>query len=542
MYGLEKVDRNKLGKELYDTMNDLVSFGYRYPGSKAEKKAASYILKKLNESGINAVYEEYEARCYKYTKQIVKLTQPGDDDLTFESHPVWLSKGGSVTGPVINIGYGIEPVEKWIDKVKGKIVVMRSKIFMTVFPTQLVNHIYRAVEDGGALGFVAWIDAPCGIRSRYDEIHEDHYTYGKIPGAILSREDGMMLDACINDMGDGAEITIESDGEVFWDKSGDIFAIIPGNEKVLAVQTHYDSTHWGAVDNAAANAAWIFAAKAIAKLEDDHPTVMLCGNSGHENCIGARHFMKRHADLIAKTYACINFDGLASTGYSWSERGVIPTGRDDLRFVHTSDNPMLLKMICEKLEKYKMLPANYAPLSTSIANEDLEGMFYDLKIPTLLVIGKRIWYHSDHDTPDKIEPEQMARAALCHLEMIMELLMMDSAELKKNDRRPHEEVVDAMIPENRTLREECGLDHGFTFNIIPETPKTGERVYMYQTSVVHDPGVIIDTVWDFGDNASPGKGQFTSHVYEKKGRYTVTVTVNDDKGNAIRYKRALWIK
>ena len=39
MYGLEKVDRNKLGKELYDTMNDLVSFGYRYPGSKAEKKA-----------------------------------------------------------------------------------------------------------------------------------------------------------------------------------------------------------------------------------------------------------------------------------------------------------------------------------------------------------------------------------------------------------------------------------------------------------------------------------------------------------------------
>ena len=128
------------------------------------------------------------------------------------------------------------------------------------------------------------------------------------------------------------------------------------------------------------------------------------------------------------------------------------------------------------------------------------------------VYKRQIWYHSDHDTPDKIEPEQMARAALCHLEMIMELLMMDSAELKKNDRRPHEEVVDAMIPENRTLREECGLDHGFTFNIIPETPKTGERVYMYQTSVVHDPGVIIDTVWDFGDNASPGKGQFTSHV------------------------------
>ena len=67
-------------------------------------------------------------------------------------------------------------------------------------------------------------------------------------------------------------------------------------------------------------------------------------------------------------------------------------------------------------------------------------------------------------------------------------------------------------------------------------------MYMYQTSVVHDPGVIIDTVWDFGDDTKPERGQFTSHTYEKKGRYKVNVTVNDDKGNAVKYERTLWIK
>ncbi len=535
------MEKESLGKELYKCMEELVSFGYRYPGSEGEKQAAQFIIRELKEAGIQAEYDEYKARCYRYTKQTVK-TMAADSTYEFDAHPIWFSAGGRVSAPVIHVGYGIQPVEEWLDQVKGKIVFMESKIFMTVFPTQLVNHIYRAVEDAGAAGFVAWIDAPCGIKPRYDEIHEDHYDYGKIPGAIICREDGMMLDSLIRDAKGELELVIESDGETYTDQSGDIFGIIPGNKEILAVQTHYDSTHHGAVDNAAANAAWIYALKELAAMEEDHPTIMICGNSGHENCIGARHFMERHKELITKTYACINFDGLASIGYSWSGRGVIPTGRDDLRFVHTSDNPVLLAMACEKLEKYHMLPATYAPLSTSIANEDLEGMFYDLKIPTILMIGKPIWYHSDHDTPDKVTPEQIGRAALCHLEIIRELLAVDPEELLAADRLSHKEVTERLIPTEMALEEECCENRGFTFNIIPPLPAVGERVYMYQTSVVHDAGVIIDTIWDFGDGSEPGRGQFTNHTFGSAGRKNVTVTCYDNHGHVAKYARTLWVK
>lgn len=535
------MDRENLGQTLYRCMEELVSFGYRYPGSDAEKKAAKYIIKELKEAGIQAEYEEYEARCYRYTKQTVKAVA-ADNAYEFEAHPIWFSAGGRVSAPVIHVGYGIQPVEEWLDQVKGKIVFMESKIFMTVFPTQLVNHIYRAVEDAGAAGFIAWVDAPCGIRPRYDEIHEDHYDYGKIPGAIICREDGIMLDSLIRDSGGDLELVIESDGETYTDMSGDIFGIIPGSGEILAVQTHYDSTHHGAVDNAAANAAWIYVLKELAALKGAHPTIMLCGNSGHENCIGARHFMKRHKELINRTYACINFDGLASIGYSWSERGVIPTGRDDMRFVHTSDNPLLLAMVCGKLEKYQMLPATYAPLSTSIANEDLEGMFYDLKIPTLLIIGKPIWYHSDHDTPDKVTPEQIDRSARCHLEIIKELLAADPKELLAADRLSHKEVTERLIPIDVRVEEECHENRGFTFYIIPPLPVVGERVYLYQTSVVHDTGVIIDTVWDFGDGSEPGRGQFTSHTFSSAGRKEIAVTLLDDQGYGVKYTRTLWVK
>lgn len=149
-----------LADKLYQTMKDLVSFGYRYPGSDAEKKAANYILDDLKAGGLDVIYEPYEARCYRYTKQVVRAICPDQKTYEFISHPIWLSKGGRVTAPIYHAGLGIEPVEKWVHEVKGKIVFMKSKQFMTVFPTQLVNHIYRAVEDAGAAGFVAWIDLP----------------------------------------------------------------------------------------------------------------------------------------------------------------------------------------------------------------------------------------------------------------------------------------------------------------------------------------------------------------------------------------------
>ena len=90
MEGKGMEERN-LENQLYNDMVDLVSFGYRYPGSDAEKKAAQYIINKLKDSGINAVYEEYEARCYRYTRQSVRAIC-SDKTYEFTSHPVWLSK------------------------------------------------------------------------------------------------------------------------------------------------------------------------------------------------------------------------------------------------------------------------------------------------------------------------------------------------------------------------------------------------------------------------------------------------------------------
>ncbi len=54
-------------------------------------------------------------------------------------------------------------------------------------------------------------------------------------------------------------------------------------------------------------------------------------------------------------------------------------------------------------------------------------------------------------------------------------------------------------------------------------------------------GNIIDYSWDFGDE-NTGSGKITTHTYENLGKYTVTLTVLDSKGNSATKTTNLWIQ
>ncbi len=54
-------------------------------------------------------------------------------------------------------------------------------------------------------------------------------------------------------------------------------------------------------------------------------------------------------------------------------------------------------------------------------------------------------------------------------------------------------------------------------------------------------GNIIDYSWDFGDE-NTGSGKITTHTYENLGKYTITLTVEDSKGNIATKTTNLWIQ
>jgi hypothetical protein len=54
-------------------------------------------------------------------------------------------------------------------------------------------------------------------------------------------------------------------------------------------------------------------------------------------------------------------------------------------------------------------------------------------------------------------------------------------------------------------------------------------------------GEVIDYNWDFGDNTN-GNGVIIAHKYIEKGKYTVTLTITDNKSNKAIKSTNVWVQ
>jgi len=66
-----------------------------------------------------------------------------------------------------------------------------------------------------------------------------------------------------------------------------------------------------------------------------------------------------------------------------------------------------------------------------------------------------------------------------------------------------------------------------SFTAIAQTPNSEMKI-SFEASESYDPdGIIVSYIWDFGDG-NTATGKTTDHTYNKKGTYTITLTVTDD--------------
>jgi hypothetical protein len=523
---------------IFKTMCEIVNFGSRLPGTKAEKDTAAYLMDQLKEAGVRDVtFEPYNIRCYEVEKQSLEVIA-GNERYVIPCRPMWYGAGAQIQAEAVFMEYGLEAPSDWEKKVKGKIVFVKSKVMHTVSPSHDFLALIDIAVQAGALAFIVSIDT-WGLDSRYVELFAFN-PEPTIPALVLREEDGRMIESLIKSNKGKIEFKIDSRVRFYEDTTGDIWGVIPGTDDVLALITHYDSTNAGAMDNASGNAGWLAAAKDLAKLQEPHPTILFSAHSGHENFLGARNFAKAHRDLIKRAYTMINFDGLAVKGVVASENGIIPTNTDGHRVIHVSDNPFLLKLGVEAAKDFNLLPAIYNPLSAFVGSKDLEGQFYDANVPVLYIFAHDIWYHSSEDTIDKISSEQLYRSYLAHLYVIRRLLLADPREVKANDRKSNSEVLAAVIPDEiRDMKfGEAGM--GVTFSIFPNPVRTGKNA-MFAIGVPANPDeVVIKCEWDFGDGATSEK-TIETHAYEKLGRYSAGLTLTDSGGRRSVYERPVWV-
>lgn len=522
---------------LYKTMQELVELGYRVCGSDEERRAAEYIANAFKKAGlIDISYEPFQTRFYEPRSALLTVTVKGEQ-YEFPCSPIWFTRGGEVSAEAIPIGLGAPRDFRDVD-LQGKVVVVESRILLNYYPTHSLLETYHQAQEKGAGAYIAWIDAPYEIVPRYNHLKEDEPP-GEIPGVLLCRGDGMFLNDLLHRYPGEVSATVKLDASERMTETGDVVGYLPGSDDVIVVGSHYDSVYAGAVDNAGANAGLIALAAHAVSLDKDRPTIVFCAHPGHEVNIGAREWVKNHRDLIERAFFYFSIDGFGSTGFTWGSDGVIPTGSDEKRGISVSDNPLILRIAIEAVKEFGLLPAAYVPASDIVFNRDLEGRFYELAVPFMMIIGKPIWYHSLADTVDKATPDQLHRSFLAHARILEKIIEAGSEAIKKSDRGARNEVISSFMPK-KSRTAGVGEKRSASFGFIPEPALAGEPVLFFINDFSNPDEVVLDIEWHFGDGNS-ANGPVVPHVYEKEGRYTVSVSAVDTAGFRSTFERVLWV-
>ena len=522
---------------LYGIVMDLVSLGPRITGSDAERSAADYIVRAFDAAGLERVAtESFQIRSYDAQTPTLIARAKGVEHV-IPACAIWYTEGGTVTAPAIDMGMGTPGDFSAIDP-QGKVAVVQSRVLLNYYPTHSMLATYRQAEAVGAAAYIAWIDAPFDLAPRYNHLKEDHPS-GKIPGLLLSRGDGMFLQSLLDAHGEALSLEVSLDATETWAETGDVVGYLPGTDDVIIIGSHYDSVFDGAVDNAAANAGLIALAHWAAERKETLPTLIFCAHPGHEVNVGAREFVKNHTDEIDRAFLYFSLDGFASSGFSWNPDGVIPTGGDEKRAVSVSDNPLLLSIAIDAIRTHRLLPAAYVPASNIIFNRDLEGRFYELGVPTLMVIGKPIWYHTRQDTADKVTPDQLYRSFLAHADILEGVIKAGPDKIRAADRSTHEDVIGGFLQKEA---RETGSGDGtaVSFGCLPEPARAGEPTLFFINDFAHGGDVVVDIVWDFGDGDT-ARGPVLPHTYTEPGRKVVRLSMIDASGRTAAFERVLWV-
>jgi Zn-dependent M28 family amino/carboxypeptidase len=313
-----------------------------------------------------------------------------------------------------------------------------------------------------------------------------------------------------------------------------IIGTLPGQtDDIILIGTHTDSTFNGAMDNAAANAGMITMAKYFADIpkEKRKLTIKFVGWTGHESgLIGVNKFVKMHQDMLDNIATFIMLDGLASNGYyNQADGGVVKTGKDEKRGLFITDNSLLTSIVMDTVLKYRLLPAAYVSAKT-LPVSDL-GPFVFSNVPSIMIIGKSIFYHTREDTIDRVPPDRLERATKAHIEIVEKILNSDPDKIRKADGKLKD--FDEFIDETYGFESPSGF-----FDVLPYPVPVDYSALFYPTVFTCPESIALDFEWDFGDG-NKSNIILTRHEYKKPGIYNVMFTITDNYGNKETIKRTI---
>lgn len=285
--------------------------------------------------------------------------------------------------------------------------------------------VVRALEDRGAAGvvFITGEEIHNMIVSRVwgSPTPETLHDYVGIPVASLSFGDGSGLRARLSEAGGTLPARLSTRVESRWTEIPVITAEIRGaDEDFVMVTGHVDSWGLGALDNASGNACAVELARILAPLASDmrrSVRFVLWSGHSHGRYAGSTAWCDAHFEELERHCLLnVNSDCLGGRGATVmtespamaSTRGLARTALREAAGV-TDWRGCRFSRSCDQSFWGAGVPSIFSQVSEQPPFEGAAADAFGKMFGSGRTGGFGAWWHTRTDTPDKLDPENLAR-------------------------------------------------------------------------------------------------------------------------------------
>jgi hypothetical protein len=441
------------GAEIYSYLEDVAAvtqaerppgekFWGRIAGSAAELATAEYMADKFRTFGLTDVKlapvqgkDQWWPLDWSVTLLGNESYGEGTTDRTFPSAFPALQLIGEPLSIVdreaelIYVGHG-HPVDLVGRDLEGKIAVMLASIQPDPF-FQTARGYVDAVIEAGALGVLTVMDAPGNHQYALEDMGPPD-----APAFILGGDDGRFLMDAIAAAPAGkplrARINLQAEVREPWVGANVIGTVRGETDEWVAVIAHLDGYFESANDNGAGLASLLALARFFADEERPIPrrNMLFVGTSGHhEFSDGATALIASHADVLDKAVVVMNVEHPASTSSFFRgplkfKRFTLP-GQVSTTNTHggrtlnvSSSRQLMIDIYREAIDRYGLVVGSMLERRPP-TGDAIE--FFQEGYTVVQILDSNIWYHSDGDTIDTIQPVGLARATRVYAEVLSEI-------------------------------------------------------------------------------------------------------------------------
>ena len=401
-----ELHRQISGLRALQDVGELASIGDRFIGTEGDKSAAEFMKKRFKSCGLEIRETPFRALSFVEEKTSLKILASGEELAAAAPYFSPSTPPGGIEAELVQIGKGTE-AEYRETRVRNKIVVLveetlgYSRFWLGTFADRAAR--------AGAVGMVLVHPMPWPYRASMEAGNSDlknRFCKKQLPAVCVSALGGFKI---ANALGKGtARVRLEVKTAMEERDSFIISAFHRGTENSLqrvGILAHRDNgISPGANDNASGSAVMLEIARALSRTKPRSSIEFISTTAEEGSTPGAHAYCETHKkDLAENMKALIDLDMLSGVGtVKQIEMGHWPDAKP-------IEHPeWLLALVDEVASEFGY---GFGRMTASWGIPE-EGRFLNIGVPATCLWGSDDpYYHSIHDSPDKVNPNNLKAAS-----------------------------------------------------------------------------------------------------------------------------------